>query len=215
MKVVCYSAIYGNGYDTPKPVYGVGAGTKCVMFTDIPNLQAPGWEVRYEPLARFATPMLRAKYWKCHPHLAVPQADVSIWIDGSITPKENFAAHCVRALGKDDVAFTPHPIRDCIYAELDASIPLPKYNARTMIRQVQTYREMGHPEHWGLFASGIMARRNKQAVNRLNIRWWGENWFWSWQDQLSLPVVTRAATDVSWNMNLPWAEHWDYAEHHT
>jgi hypothetical protein len=185
------------------------------MFTDVPGLVAPGWEIRYEPLARFATPMLRAKYWKCHPNLACPDADVTLWIDGSIIVKDNFATRCVEALNGDDIAFTPHPLRDCIYDELEASIPLPKYGAQTMIRQVQTYREMGHPEHWGLFASGIMARRNTPAVNRLNMRWWGENWFWSWQDQLSLPVVTRNTADVKWNTNLPWAQWWDYQEHYT
>lgn len=205
-----YSAIYG-GYDRPKPVFNVGA--RCVLYTDQADLEAPGWEVRYEPLDWISTPMLRAKYWKTHPDVAVHDADVTVWIDGSIVPGPRFAAQCRDALSKDDIAFTPHPLRDCIYTELDASM-LPKYEPHErMVRQVNYYRKAGHPERWGLFATGVIARRHHRRVLQLCGEWWQENITWSWQDQLSLPYVVRRHPEIAWSASLPWAQWWGYVEH--
>lgn len=212
MRMAVYSAIYG-GYDRPKPVFNVGAD--CVLFTDDPDLDAPGWQVRYEPLGWISTPMLRAKYWKTHPDVALPGVDLSVWIDGSIIPKPRFAANCRDAAAKVDVAFTPHPLRNCIYTELDAS-RLPKYEPHAVMeRQVNYYRKAGHPERWGLFASGVMVRRHHRRVLQVMQDWWVENTTWSWQDQLSLPFVVRRHPEVAWDTTLPWAQWWDYQEHGT
>lgn len=207
--IAVYTAIYG-GYDRPKTA---PAGVRCVLFTDDRSLRAPGWEVRYEPLAWIATPMLQAKYWKTHPSEAVPDADATVWIDGSIVPGPRYATRCLGALDGHDVALTPHPLRDCIYDECDASASLPKYDALVMYEQVRHYRYNNHPEHWGLFASGAIARRNNDRVNALNEAWWQENIRWSWQDQLSLPFVLRRHPDVSWSATMPWAKWWGYVEH--
>lgn len=211
MTVALYSANYGR-YDAPKAV--VGVEVPCVLYTDNPDLVAPGWEVRVEPLSDIATPMLRAKWWKTHPGLAVG-GDVSIWIDSSMTPLGGFTDRCVAALGEDDISFTPHPWRDCIYDELEASVGLPKYNADAMREQCSYYEDvLGHPRKWGLFASGAMVRRHTPDVLRMGEDWWTENALRSWQDQLSLPVVLRATErSFKWNSKLPWAQWWGYTDH--
>lgn len=210
MRLTVYSAIYG-GYDRPKSAFPVGE--KCVLFTDDRYLKAPGWEVRYEPLDWISTPMLRAKWWKTHPELAVPDTDVSVWIDGSLAPGPIFGSRCRDALGKMDVAFTPHPLRTCIYTECDASMGLPKYDAARMLQQVGYYRKMGHPENWGLFASGAMTRRHNNRVEQFNHEWWQHNITWTWQDQLSLPYVLRTHPEILWDTTMPWAAWWGHVEH--
>lgn len=210
IETICYTAIYGH-YERPKPVETVSV--PCVLYTDDPDLRAKGWEVRYAPLDGL-TPMLAAKWWKCRPDLAVG-GDASIWIDGSITPDEFFVARCLTALGDDDAAFTTHPWRDDIYAEYEASVSASKYDPAQMRAQVAHYRMCGHPRNWGLFASGVMVRRNTPEVIRLlNEPWWAENITWSWQDQLSLPFVVRQAGEaLRWNALLPWEKWWSISAH--
>lgn len=209
--LVVYSAIYGD-YDRPKPV--PNDGNKYVMYTDTKGLHAPGWEVRYEPMDLIDTPMMRAKYWKTHPHRVAPTALATVWIDGSLTPLKGFADRCAKALHGVDIAFTPHPLRDCIYDEYTASAGLPKYNADMMSRQVEHYRTEGHPEHWGLFATGCIARMNLTRVMWMNVEWWQHNVEWSWQDQLSLPFVLRNHPEVMWDARLPWSTPlWGYTDH--
>src|ERR1700750_3234774 len=124
-EVVLVSAIYGK-YDAPKrPPLDIPA----VLFTDDPEIQAPGWDVHVvtdhvdeDVLAeamhndpRATVPQLRHKYWKCHPFEAVG-ADVAIWVDGSIEITDpRFASRCVSALGDDDWSRVQPPYRDCIY----------------------------------------------------------------------------------------------------
>lgn len=212
MRAAVYTAIYGP-YDRPKPTFNIGG--RAVLYTDNRYIEAPGWEVRYNPLDHIETPMLRAKYWKTHPIEALPEVDVSVWIDGSLLPGPRFLSHCLEGLLADDISFTPHPLRDCIYDEANASYPLPKYNADRMRAQIDYYRRSGHPAHWGLFATGAMTRRHFRRVREVMDEWWLENIEWSWQDQLSLPVVMRRHPEVSWNTNMPWALHWGYVEHGT
>ena len=211
--VVVYTAIYGDSYDTPKDVSSVAE--PCILYTDQPHFHAPGWEVRYDPVDHLSSPMLRAKYWKTHPLEVAPAADVSIWIDGSMTPKPQFTERCMAALGVHDWALTPHPWRDCIYEEYLASEHLPKYDPAAMKRQIDGYRQQGHPEHWGLFATGAMTRRHLPNVERASRDWWLENWFKSWQDQLSLPFILRQHTAVNWAATMPWAAWWDLQNHGT
>jgi len=216
VNVTLYTAIYGDRYDAVKPV--AQAGCRTVLFTDLPDLEDHarhlGWdEVVVDPLERLGTPMLRAKWWKTRADVAVPDTDVSLWIDGSMTPVVDYAAKCVEALTDLDMALTPHPWRDCIYTELAASVGLPKYDAAAMTAQCKAYRLTGHPEHWGLFASGAIARRHVRAVAEFGHLWWRENLDHTWQDQLSLPVVLRRCANLRWAANLPWATWWAYTDH--
>ena len=210
MRLVVYTAIYG-GYDKPKPAPD---DAHAVLYTDNPHLEAKGWHVKYDPLGWISSPMLRAKWWKTHPDLAVPNADATVWIDGSLTPLPGFGKTAEKALRGLDWVLTPHPLRDCIYNELDASTPLPKYEPDQMRKQIAYYREQGHPQQWGLFATGCMVRLNVTRVNAASDEWWRENAHWSWQDQLSLPVVIRRHPEIRWASELQWGEpFWAYTDH--
>lgn len=222
MNVALYSAIYGS-YDRPKPLPR-DLDVPAIMYTDNRQLEAPGWEIRYWPHGiatfngppRVTAPMLAHKYWKTHPHLAVPGADVTLWMDASMTiTVDRYVERCLEALGDDDWVTVTHPARDCIYTEAEFSAQLPRYDAPSLRAQAAFYRDqIGHPPHWGLVATGANVRRHTPAVIKLGKDWWWENLMRSHQDQVSLPVLLRLAGDtVRWNQNMPWCGWWHISEH--
>jgi len=220
VNVALYSAIYGDS-DWVKPIPDLGV--PCVLYTDR-DLVAPGWEVRVvrhhiatskgEP--RITAPMLAHKFWKTHPHLAVPDADVSLWVDGSMQiVVDDYVDRCLAALDVDDWSCVRHPVRACIYPEAELSATLTwRYDAASINAQAAWYRAIGHPANWGLVATGANVRRHTANVVELGELWWQECLNWSHQDQLSLPVLLRLSEGkVPFNYNLPWFQWWHLYEH--
>ena len=186
--MIIYTAIFG-GYDDLKAHPDLD-GVRFVAFTDDANLEPNGWEIRYVP-SNGLHPRDQAKEYKLFPHRFFDD-DTTIWIDGSheiINP--DFPYHVMASLVDSDFALYEHPWRDCIYDEADASIVLEKYQGQPIVEQVAHYRAQGHPEHAGLYACGTLARRSTPAVTELMEAWADEIEDWSYQDQLSLPVVCR------------------------
>lgn len=180
-----YSALYG-GSDSLKPL---PEGVSGIVYTDDVTLQGQGWEVRCEPMVQLGVPRMAAKYWKLHPHIACPDADVTLWLDASMqaTP---IVTSLFDKIGTADAALFVHPDRDCVYDELDGTYRWRHwiYEGQPLARQVEHYHALGMPEHWGLYASGSMVRMNGAAL-LMNAMWWEECSRWSVQDQLSLPFV--------------------------
>lgn len=222
-KVGLYSAVYGN-YDDPRPAPDLPI--PCRMFTDEPgDFDADfGWEVwgidpkiaDSEDKLFEKTNMLRHKYWKCHPAAAFPDAEISIWIDGSIEITDpDFVDKVLDYLGDADWLAMKHPWRDCIYDEATFSAALARYDAVRLGQQAEFYRDViGHPAHWGLPGTGVMVRRHTEAVIEMGEQWWDECLHWTHQDQVSLPVLARLNEEkVKTIFTLPWGEGWTYHEH--
>lgn len=219
--VVVFSAIYG-GYERAKRL-SADLGVPAVLYTDDPHIDAPGWEVRMvtdhlpggidylDPLATEA--MMRHKWWKCRPDLAVPDADVSIWLDGQmeiVVP--SFVDKCLAALGDDEWSAVRHPNRDCVYEEARFSARLPRYDAETLHDQVERYRALRYPPRNGLFATGSIIRRHTPTVRAVGEAWWDECRR-SHQDQVSLPVLFWLAPALRRNENMPWWQWWTLHPH--
>lgn len=218
MKTVIYSAIIG-GYDRPKPL-PLGLDVPAIMLTDseetAEQAREAGWRTSLVRATPGWSPMMQYKWYKLHPHRVLPSTDVSLWVDGSITILEaDYGARCLAALGDDDWAMTPHPVRSCIYDEAAVSSTLGwRYDPVKIQQQADYYRSIGHPAQWGLFATGANARRHTDHVRELCDHWWYENETRTHQDQISLPVLTRLMSNVvRWNTNLPWHQWWHLGEH--
>lgn len=224
--VALYTAVYG-GYETPKPIR-VHVDVPCIMFTDsdvvAEKAEAVGWLAKVVPHyittlkgePQVVGPMLAHKWWKTHPHLAVPDAEISLWIDGSMElTVGDYVQRSLVALGSDDWACVQHPARGCIYPEAAFSATLARYDAAAIHAQANFYRNtVGHPYNWGLVATGANVRRHTPSVIELSEQWWDECINWSHQDQLSLPVLLRLNEGkVRWNMNLPWHQWWHLHQH--
>ena len=226
VRVGLYTAVYGN-YETPRPIR-VHSQVPCVMFTDSDVVAekaiAVGWEARVIPHyittlkgdPKVVGPMLAHKWWKTHPHRALPGVNVSLWIDGSMeVTVGDYVQRCLDALGDDDWACVPHPARNCIYPEATFSATLARYDTVSLLTQVAFYRDtVGHPHNWGLVATGANVRRHTPSVIELSEQWWDECVNWSHQDQLSLPVLFRLSEGkVKWNRNIPWHQWWHLHQH--
>jgi len=192
-RAVVVTACYGGVDTTLHPQAPQDMPVDWVCFTDEPDLTAPApWRVVQAP-GRFAHPCLSAKVHKTSP--AVDVTDV-VWIDASMEVTSRSFVRDALAARRDGVATFTHPRRRCIYDEAEASLGAEgqdgKYAGQPLLDQVAHYRAEGHPDHGGLFACGAVAwdLANPKAAE-LGRQWLAECERWSWQDQLSFPVVCR------------------------
>ncbi len=187
MRVAVLSAVFG-GYD--EPVW-VEQSVVCrhVMVTD-GSVNVPRQFEHVHADRGDVDPRLAAKFPKCCPW-EFADADLFVWLDGSIVPDARLVEQMIDDLGDGDVAFHPHPDRSSIVAEASASLPLRKYRGHDVIGQVEAYVDAGHPDDWGLWAAGLFIMRDSVRVRQFGQSWLDEIHRWTVQDQLSLPVVLR------------------------
>ena len=188
--VAILTAIY-DAYDTLKPVMPQdGVDVDWVLVTDDPAFRggALGWRTIYMPRPG-VHPNRAAKHPKFLPW-EYTDAPVSVWIEASLRVVSSTLAADVLALA-DPIAQFVHPWRDCLYAEADESVKLDKYAGEPCAEQAKLYRELGHPERWGLWATTLIARRHTEQVREFGARWLEEVNAWTFQDQVSHPFVLR------------------------
>jgi hypothetical protein len=188
------TAIY-DSYDLLKPVLpqvGMDVEWICVHDGTPPDAEtARGWTLVCEPRPG-VHPNRAAKHPKYEPW-KYTDAPVSVWVDASFrVVSERFAVEATAGLTDvEPVAQFRHPWRDCLYAEAKESAGLAKYAGEPVLEQADHYSFLGHPEGWGLWATGVIARRHTDSVRELGARWLAETYEWSFQDQISQPFVLR------------------------
>lgn len=195
MRVAILTAVYDH-YDTLKPIYPqADVDVDWVVVTDDSDLgdsaSQLGWRAVYEPRPG-VHPNRAAKTPKMLPH-CYTDALASVWVDASYRIRSDQLVADLLALA-DPIAQFTHPYRDCIYDEADESLRLLKYRPEAdLIRaQVADYRDGGHPRHWGLWATGVIARWHAPMVEMLGERWLFDCHRYSFQDQLSEAPCLRA-----------------------
>lgn len=192
-RAVVVTACYGGVDTTLYPPAAQDLPVNWICFTDQADLKAPApWKVIHQP-ARFDHPNLAAKVHKTTPDVGC--TDV-VWIDASHQVTSRSFVREALAARHDGVAVFAHPRRRCIYDEADASLGVEgqdgKYAGQPLLDQVAAYRAEGHPEQAGLYACGVVAwDLSDPRAAELGRRWLAECERWSWQDQLSFPVVCR------------------------
>lgn len=188
MKITVMSSVYG-AYDNPPPPPEQTVDVDWVMVTDAYDI--PGWHTVTEPRDH-THPRLAAKVAKCRPDLYT-DADVTVWLDGSVgieSPK--LIESMVEWLGDGQIAQWEHPARRAIVDEAEASVDLPKYAGQSVRQQAAHYVAAGYPDGWGLWATGLIVRRQTDSVRRLGDWWLREQMRWTYQDQISeAPLLHR------------------------
>lgn len=167
--VICiYTSVFGD-YDTIKEPCAQSVPVDFKVFTESHDL---------------GSPRLEAKYYKLHP----PEGyDYTIWVDGSVKITSRFFAEYMVGQAKDKWALFQHPWRDCIYEEAKEAHDMAKYLDQPIMKQVESYRREGMPEHYGMPSCGIIAR--SKWGKEINEAWWEENLKWTIKDQVSFPYV--------------------------
>jgi hypothetical protein len=191
-RAVVVTASYGGVDATLRRPVPQDIPVDWVCYTDQADLQPPApWKTIHAPAD--GDPRRAVKTHKATPHLDCPDV---VWIDASMEITSPSFVRDALAARHDGVAAFGHPRRDCIYTEADASLGAEgqggKYADQPLLAQVAAYRAEGHPEHGGLYACGVVAWNlaDPRAVE-VGQAWLTECERWSWQDQLSFPVVCR------------------------
>jgi hypothetical protein len=185
--ITVVSACYG-GYDTIIAPPAQDVPVRWVMVTDGAVEVPEPWEhVRLESDLH---PRLAAKVPKCWPHQYMDDGPV-IWLDSSARINSaSFVSECVDVLGDGDVAQWEHPQRDCIVPEAAVSATMTKYRGLPVETQAAHYIDSGHPHRFGLWATGCMVW-SEDIGPAIGDAWFDEQTRWTYQDQLSWPVIVR------------------------
>jgi hypothetical protein len=172
-KICVYTANINNYNEHPR--WPDIPGIDFVTFNQAPN---PG-----------ETPRMASKRYKMLPHVYLPEYEQTIWVDTTVRIiSPTFVEEALACIEFTGMALWKHPDRDCLYQEAAVSIGMPKYAHEPLLHQAAAYHDAGMPAHWGLWAAGIMARRNDDStVRALMGSWWAEILQWGIQDQVSLP----------------------------
>lgn len=196
MKVAVYTTIFA-GYDALQRAEKQSVPADFFCLTDDTAIKPPAQGVPWTILPvleprKDLHPRLRAKWFKIFPweNETLAMYDVVIYLDGCFSVvSADFVSFCLSSL-KGDIALFKHPKRDCIFEEQKASAAMVKYQGEPLERQADYYAKF-FPAGGGLYACGVIVRRNSPQVRSLMMSWWHEQIKFSFQDQVSFPVVCR------------------------
>jgi len=187
--VAIITAIYGD-YDDLKPVVKQDIPVTWVCVTDRAR-DAQGWEIIVEPKSPHVSSRLASKIPKCLPWEFTNQ-DSSIWIDASFRVLSPSFAREASALA-NPIAQYVHASRRCVFDEARFSHDFPKYADEPLLRQAAHYQELGHPKDWGLWATGVIARKHSTQIKTMGQEWLAQIMRWSTQCQISEANCLRQA----------------------
>jgi len=188
------TAIFGPGFPLHEPKDYWGCHFVC--FTDRADLRSERWQVVHQ--ARALSPRRSNRHVKALLHRYV--SGPTLYIDAEFQVVADPRPVAEAALERHHWAATRHPNRDCLFDE--AAVCLEKNRVESpeaLTAQVDRYRAVGMPEHSGLWAGNIIARRGDPESQRLGDDWWAEIERGSERDQVSLPFV-------AWKLGLPPGE---------
>ena len=197
-KKVIYTCITG-GYDSLIEPKIITKGFDYVCFTDSKDMKSNIWDIR--PLPKEVEELSQVKkqrYVKINPHLILSEYDLSIWIDGNVTIKDNLNKFLDDILKDDCSIYVPtHPQRKCIYAESEAVIAMKKDTREIIKPQLDRYKSEGFPKDFGLLQSNIMVRKhNEKDCIKFMEEWFSEVKNGSHRDQLSFNYVQWKNQDI-------------------
>lgn len=158
-------------------------------FSDSNSKCPPGWELR-PPLFRDRDPRRVARWHKIMSHLIFPSAEFTLWHDGSHHLSANPWEVIDTGLARGRMFATfKHPLRDCVYQEIQACLMLKKDLPARLYAQAERYLRAGYPQRHGLFETSCVARCAAAAIAKLNEAWWRELEQGSCRDQVALPYA--------------------------
>ena len=173
-----YTFIFGD-YDDLKTPCVLTEGWDYICFTDDPNLHSDVWRVRVSPRRTTDHALETKKFAVKHMILFyhyLEGYDLSLSIGGQIVINcnlDDFLSEHFNDTG--DMLLCRHPWRDCVYEEGEECKRIGKDDPQRIDAQMQRYRREGYPQHYGLYSTGIIARRHgRPHLNAMCALWWRE-----------------------------------------
>ena len=197
--IVVYTAVFGDIGDCLRRPQNVPPEVPLHAYTDEVTEPTPsnGWTL-LPPVWHDEDPRRRNRHHKLLSHRLYPEAEYTLYVDGSLTPHVDPNELIERYLGRYDICLFKNAGRNCIYEELEACTRWGKDDPAIMRSQIDRYRSEGYPAGHGLVEAGAVLRRHSQTIHKLNEAWWHEVSTGSKRDQLSFNYV-------AWKMSLEYA----------
>lgn len=192
------TAVFG-GYDNIRPLPTQDVACDAILIADQP-CDVAGWRTLAAPQSE-VSPRMAAKEPRCLPHRWT-DADIVLWIDGHVEiTSSSFVREVVHQLGAGKIGMFRHNFHTGISEEARFAARLPKYAGYDLVAQADHYLADGHPDAWGMWATGVMVRRSSETTE------FGEAWLaeirrWGPEDQISLPYVLRRT--IGYPIDLPF-----------
>lgn len=182
MKKVVYTALFGN-YKLYNPEY-IDPTWKYICFTD-QDINSECWQIKKIDTSDQRKKSREVKI-KSHEFL---DYDICLYIDCKfkISIKNNLDRFAENL--KNDLCLMIHNKRTCLYDEGNFCIQKKKDKKEVILQQLNYYRQQGMPEKYGLYAPGIMLKRNTKTVNNFMNLWYDEVDKYSYRDIISFPYV--------------------------
>ena len=131
-----------------------------------------------------------AKFPKLFAHLLIPGYDYYIWHDHYLEVSVNPEKIINDILKNKEMAIFKHPVRDCIYDEIEAVVFHKKENNIELLNNYKNYLEkQNYPRNNGLFEMTSFVYKNTENVRTMMYSWWELICKYSSRDQLSFPYV--------------------------
>ena len=216
-KIVVYTVLVGD-YEALKEPQTLDPAARYILFTDNFTLKSEKWEVVALDTEGLS-PRRASRLPKLLPHLYLPDHDISVYLDASLTIIEPDVATMARdALQDRDIAGYAHFERDCVFDEIEECLALGKVDkARTTSFRKRLKKEK-FPRHWGLLENGFLVRRNSPVLRRINDLWFEEYIAGPERDQFSLMyVLWRAEVPhavIGNSRNFRKSPHLRWTKHH-
>ena len=134
-------------------------GWDYIMFTNLPNLKAPGWEIKkLEVFDMKKGGLIRSKSikWETHKYVDLDKYDRMIWVDGYCYPDPTKDWDSL--IYKHGYICYKHHRRNCVYEELDAIIKYKKDFPEVINRVKEKYTELEYPKNNGLTENKCFGR---------------------------------------------------------
>lgn len=183
--IAVYTVIVAN-YDNlaTLPVQAIAPSVRYVCFSDRPRQMRP-WEIQPFPQL-LANPHRMSRIPKMLPHLLLPEAEISVYLDGAFTlcapPKQMVA----ELLGDADVALFRHPTNHSIHDERNFYQNLHGYVPDDVEAEYRKYCALEIPISGEFWAGGFILRRHNAKVEKFNELWMHAFLSGSNNDQFSL-----------------------------
>lgn len=195
MNIVVYTAIFGDIRDRLQPLPRFPDRPEhyvtfqaFVEGVDRPWPDTTGWGLR-PAYWHHKNPRLRARRHKALSHQLFPAADITIWLDGCLTPVDDPIPLVEKYLAGHDICVFEHMQRRCVYREAEACKQLRKDRPEVIDTQMAVYRAAGYPPDNGLAETTCVMRRHTPEVRKFNELWWAEMQQHSLRDQLSFDYL--------------------------
>lgn len=185
-RLVIYTCVCG-GYDVVEAPLAVCPEADYICFSDRP-MDLTVWQ--YRPAEMKGTDGASTSRWyKLNPHLALPEYEYSLWIDGNVCIASAELYDRIDELMTEGCLYAglSHPLRDDIYDEAEAILKGRRESLHNLMKISKFLHKEGFPRHSSLMENNVILRaHNDPKIIASDTLWWDMYQKYSHRDQMSL-----------------------------